>query len=814
MNLTLSLIRSGHPHLALAAHVEGLPDLWVGRDWPLGTPAGYTTTRSVLAIKELAPTSGSGDPFRGLADPAQVTVHLQDPTGYIQGLFSSGTQTTLAAEVGPTDTTISLTDASSFANSGSGYLQREAISWTGKSGNDLTGVSRALYSDREAGTYPMAGEVLPPYRVGTTPMWLDGRIITIWAIPTTRDGDPLGLWADRLMVWRGVITSAPYSLSGIDWSLGCAGLERLLQGGPAVGTSKATLPGGLAPATSTDSGIYVTEAADTIYIHMRILVLGVWYGQTISYTVPTGRFGDAQAQGLADWFGDLQVGAGLSANIQRTATGWIFRSLDNGNSTMISPVDAPNSLGGQFAGYRVWSQYEQGPLGLRLAHYLELSNGAAYYVPATATKIPIFVVGALDWPDGGLVEIRGEQIGYGDVEYAGEVGDGRLLYYLTNLTRSVNGEVASDYRAPDPGDDGPEVTPGLSYQGDSSVEATYQTIAGLPGLGDEFISSRPPTLEEEPLPSGPLDSLLQSGNSIGDAIGDSAALDGCMIAAGIDDDGQYRLLATRPGNQEPVSRQIAIDWDGHTGTRSGLGQSVTSVVVRLADGSQVTAHDWPTLLAVGQAQSRQLTGQFRPSVDSLTAAGGAGYALLRKWGRPGLILDCELGPEYRDLRVGDNVSLVLPDGLDRQWVVLQTTPSWAGKQPHCRVSLWQCHTWDTVWYAPVAEVESVDGDTITCTIEDTTYSPWRPGELALQIEWFSVGDQVRFLDPVNDSDGVSAFEILAINLATGKVELDGAPGAVTGHYMIHESYSAATATSQDRYAWIAATGTEYHQWGG
>jgi hypothetical protein len=50
-------------------------------------------------------------------------------------------ETTLNGAVSVGDTTITLTSASAFATSGSGNIDGDTISWTGKSSNDLTGVT-------------------------------------------------------------------------------------------------------------------------------------------------------------------------------------------------------------------------------------------------------------------------------------------------------------------------------------------------------------------------------------------------------------------------------------------------------------------------------------------------------------------------------------------------------------------------------------------------------------------------------------------------------------------------------------------------
>lgn len=803
MNRTLEIIRTGHPWLCLAAHVEGLPDLWTPEGFPFSAATtGYAAHRAILAIKELAPIQGSGDPFRGLGDPAQVTIQLHDLTGYVTGLYQSGTQTTLAAAVESGDTTISLTDASSFPTSGAGYIQREYITWTGKSGSDLTGVTRAVRSLRAAGDYPLSptGD-LPPYRVGLTPMWLDGRIITIYAVPTTRAGQPLTTWAEAAVIWRGVITAAPYSLTGVDWQIQAQGLERLLQGSAALGTTRATLIGAV-PYEQMQyiSPVYVTDTANTLAYDLYIddEIIG-----TYEHTMPTGWLSSKTWRDFAD---------GVIANASSAGI------VDTANAPLVPfriGIEAIFSVDviSRSSSYSLWPQL------LRTAGDInDLPTGEwathAYYIPASAPTIPIITQGPLDWPTTGTVRVRDEIVRYGGWEFVQDVGQGKLLYLLTDCQRGQYGTIATDYYADDPGAEGPEVTPGVLLLGDSSVDASTTIIGDLPAMGSNLVRTSPEVLGGTVLPAGPRFSLLPAGARLSDAIGDALSLDSCQIAGGIDDTGDYRLLITRPGNAYGAPRTIDIDWDGQTQVRSGLGQSVTTAIVTLEDGSRVTTHDLPTLLAVGTVQSREFAGHIQPSIQGLEQAGFAGYAMLRKWGRPGLILDCELGPEYRDLRVGEAVSVTLPDGIERQFAVMRCQPSWAGSQPHCRVTLWQSHTLDTVWYAPAALIEDQTDELLTCTASGPNYSPWRPGEEALDIEWFQAGDTVRFLDPVNDSDGVSSYEIVAIDLDAGTVELDGDPGDVIGHYMIHDTYAGATAASQGWYAWIAASGTEYHQWGG
>lgn len=63
---------------------------------------------------------------------------------------ASTTSSTLNGAISVGATTITLTDASSFSTSGSGNVGGDSFSWTGKTGNDLTGVSGISFSHANA----------------------------------------------------------------------------------------------------------------------------------------------------------------------------------------------------------------------------------------------------------------------------------------------------------------------------------------------------------------------------------------------------------------------------------------------------------------------------------------------------------------------------------------------------------------------------------------------------------------------------------------------------------------------------------------
>lgn len=69
----------------------------------------------------------------------------------------STTDTTLNGSISAGATTITLTDASSFSTSGSGNIDGDSFSWTGKSSNDLTGCTGISF-DHSSGVAVQEGK--------------------------------------------------------------------------------------------------------------------------------------------------------------------------------------------------------------------------------------------------------------------------------------------------------------------------------------------------------------------------------------------------------------------------------------------------------------------------------------------------------------------------------------------------------------------------------------------------------------------------------------------------------------------------------
>ena len=99
------------------------------------------------------------------------------------------TRTAITAEVAPADTTIAVVDTTGFASSGTIYLNREAIDYSGKTGTSFTGCTRARLGSR-AQRHPLGGTgvVLGSPDVTTAPQDVDGRLATLWLATLSADG--------------------------------------------------------------------------------------------------------------------------------------------------------------------------------------------------------------------------------------------------------------------------------------------------------------------------------------------------------------------------------------------------------------------------------------------------------------------------------------------------------------------------------------------------------------------------------------------------------------------------------------------------
>jgi hypothetical protein len=238
----LDIIRRPDVRLRSVIRVQGLENPWTHID-DSSNHLGYST-KPIIANRTLAPTYGSVTPFEGIASSGHMAVELSDRGGYLAGLFSSGVETVLTADVEPGDSTINVESTAAFASSGTIRIHREAIDYTGKTATTFTGCSRAQY-EHVSGVYapphrisatggPEGDGVVAAVRVGTTPLYLEGRYISLYVTAEDYAGNPVqdadgnSTWE----IWRGIITSVPPSPTGIGYSLRAETLERLITDDP------------------------------------------------------------------------------------------------------------------------------------------------------------------------------------------------------------------------------------------------------------------------------------------------------------------------------------------------------------------------------------------------------------------------------------------------------------------------------------------------------------------------------------------------------------------------------------------------------
>lgn len=118
-------------------------------------PLRPTTTRATVSQETFAITGASANAVETFYEKDITNLANKiDVLGYGDGINQIHTSTynaspiysTLSADISSTATTIGLTDASSFASSGTIRIMEEQITYTGKTGNDLTGCSRGANS--------------------------------------------------------------------------------------------------------------------------------------------------------------------------------------------------------------------------------------------------------------------------------------------------------------------------------------------------------------------------------------------------------------------------------------------------------------------------------------------------------------------------------------------------------------------------------------------------------------------------------------------------------------------------------------------
>ena len=204
-----------------AVTIEGIPYVFVERipkrvdaTSSVGLPTGYTSAVDALTIETDQSVSITLDRQSGGSSGTSFDLTLDyeslSDASLLAVLFKQATnRATLTADLAHNATTITVDDTTGFSASGSVYLGRELVTYTGTTGTSFTGCTRGV-----AGYAYKYQDDSPTYRVvSDIPIVWRGRFVTIHAHLVSPEGRILdSQWTTGTYhreIWKGQIESVP-----------------------------------------------------------------------------------------------------------------------------------------------------------------------------------------------------------------------------------------------------------------------------------------------------------------------------------------------------------------------------------------------------------------------------------------------------------------------------------------------------------------------------------------------------------------------------------------------------------------------------
>ena len=267
MSTFSTLLKEGYGTI-YAVKVEGLPYVFHEGPTPYrvdvnGTPSapgGYTSSAAFMVVNDTTidqELNREGAVSRGKSMSILLSWDVLEAEGILDDLFRRPAYfTTLTADVSSSDTTINVADTSSFASSGTFYLGRELIKYTGKTSTTFTGCTRGYlgYTYKFRKDDPGSHGIVTP-----TPYAWKGRFLTIYEHIVTPSGHILdGTWTEgayQRELFKGYIDDPPVP-GKLGMSLKAMPLQRL--GAMELGSNLQGETVGIDPAKNMgDALIYV-----------------------------------------------------------------------------------------------------------------------------------------------------------------------------------------------------------------------------------------------------------------------------------------------------------------------------------------------------------------------------------------------------------------------------------------------------------------------------------------------------------------------------------------------------------------------------
>jgi hypothetical protein len=228
---------------AYAVKIEGLPYIFAEKDLGASDPSGYTVV-SGLVIDGSAAVGAVIDRRGGLGAGYDLTLAFIDsgistvgPTrqsatdaALVRGIFKTPVaHTRLTADLADTETaTITVDDTTDFASSGTVYLGKEAIAYTGKTATTFTTLTRGAPAGDWRAYDHNVDSAIASYLTDTPQIWR-GREVELYAVPVDPFGTVPGadLLAEALLIWRGHVQAEPRRRSSL-WQVSCRPYDRRL----------------------------------------------------------------------------------------------------------------------------------------------------------------------------------------------------------------------------------------------------------------------------------------------------------------------------------------------------------------------------------------------------------------------------------------------------------------------------------------------------------------------------------------------------------------------------------------------------------
>ena len=208
MGTTLTAIQTGNVAWRTVVAIEGYPYLLTDADPPAAAATAWAGTDWSQALGglvvewALSQRLHPWEPFS--SSSSTVTIKVADDSGAdVLGVALAKregvTATTLAADVNPGDTTITVRDSSAFASSGTLYVGNETIAYGTNAANVFGSLTRGKYSPFE---FSGGGGFARTHRTAPTIAGFDfdaGTSTTVAASPLDWRGRWVGIWLHRLV---------------------------------------------------------------------------------------------------------------------------------------------------------------------------------------------------------------------------------------------------------------------------------------------------------------------------------------------------------------------------------------------------------------------------------------------------------------------------------------------------------------------------------------------------------------------------------------------------------------------------------------